>query len=290
MNKVSLRIFSLFIFIIVTWGLSWPINKIGLSYMTPVWYTAVRLVIGTATMMMLVVFIKKFSLPKLTDLPLIIVIGLLQISFYVLLANIGLTYLPAGRSSLLAYTTPLWVMPLATFFFGEEAGWLRWVGFLLGISGLVLLLNPWEIQWTNMKVLAGTGMLLLASLCWAISMLCVRYMEWSKSPLELIPWQLLVGTIPILIFAFINEPIIHVTWSPALILSLLYTGVIVTGLSYWSGVIINKELPTIVVSLGFLVVPVFSLVISAMFMHEVINLSTTCSMILILLGLSCVVV
>ncbi|RDI45192.1 DMT family transporter [Aquicella lusitana] len=290
MAKINYRMFGLFTFIIFSWGIAWPINKIGLQYMSPLWYTALRLIVGTVTMMGLVAAIKKFAWPKTKDIPLIVIIGLLQISIYILLANIGLAYLPAGRSSLLAYTTPLWVMPAAILFFDEKAGWSRWLGFLLGVGGLLILLSPWEMNWADKKVLFGSAMLLLASLCWAISMLCARYMKWTKSPLELIPWQLLVGTIPILLFAWVKEPAVTIHWNPALILSLIYTGFLVTGLSYWSGVVVNKELPTMVVSLGFLAVPVFSLLVSAFFMHEVINLPTTVAMISILLGLICIVI
>lgn len=290
MRSINYRIIGLFVFIILSWGLAWPVNKIGLLYMSPLWYTATRLIVGTITMMIFVIAIRKFSLPRPKDYPLIAIIGLLQISIYILLANIGLAYLPAGRASLLAYTTPLWVMPAATFFFKEKAGWLRWLGFCLGIAGLLMLLNPREINWSDVHVLFGSAMLLLASLCWAISMLCARYMHWTKSPLELIPWQLLIGTLPILIFACIKEPAATVTWNMPLLLSLVYTGILVTGLSYWSGVVINKELPTIIVSLGFLLVPVFSLTISALFMHEVITLTMAAAMIFILLGLVCVVI
>lgn len=290
MKKYNYRIIALFVFIVVSWGLAWPINKVGLQYMSPLWYTAVRLIVGTTTMMAIVIAIKKFALPRLKDFPLIFIIGLLQISLYILLANIGLAYLPAGRSSLLAYTTPLWVMPIATLFFQEETGFLRWLGFIFGIGGLLILLSPWQLDWHNSDVIFGSSMLLLASLCWAISMLCVRYMSWTKSPLELIPWQLLVGTIPILFFALIKEPTIMVNWNTSLTMSLLYTGILVTGLSYWSGVIINKEVSTTVVSLGFLIVPVFSLIISAFFMHEAITAATATAMTLIVLGLACVVV
>lgn len=290
MKKSKYHILALFLFIVFSWGIAWPINKIGLDYMSPLWYTATRLVIGSVTMLGLVIVIKKFTLPKRQDLPLIITIGLFQISIYVLLANIGLAYLPAGRSSLLAYTTPLWIMPIATLFFNEKSTFPRWLGFFLGIGGLILLMSPWELNWSQPGVLFGCSMLLLASLCWAVSMLCARYMQWTKSPLELIPWQLLIGAIPILLFAWIKEPNIHVTWNSQLILSLLYTGVLVTGLSYWCGVIINKELPTTVLSIGFLTVPVFSLVISALFLKEIITISTAAAMILILLGIGCVVV
>ncbi len=290
MKTFNYRIFGLFIFIILSWGMAWPINKIGLMYMSPTWYTAIRLIVGTATMMLLVIAIGKFALPKRKDYPLIVIIGLLQISIYILLANIGLKHLPAGRSSLLAYTTPLWIMPAATLFFNEETGWLRWLGFILGVGGLLILLSPWELNWASSDVLFGAAMLLLASLCWAISMLCARYMQWTKSPLELIPWQLLIGTIPIVILAWWQEPAMNITWNMPLVLSLVYTGILVTGISYWVGLIINKELPTLVVSLGFLLVPVFSLIVSAISMQEAITLPTIAAMVLILGGIVCVVI
>lgn len=289
MSKINYRILSLFAFIIFSWGLAWPVNKIGLMYMSPLWYTAIRLIIGTSTMMALVIGLKKFSIPKFKEYPLIIIIGLLQISVYIFLANIGLAYLPAGRSSLIAYTTPLWVMPATAIFFHEREGWLRWLGFFLGLGGLTILLSPWDMNWHDPHVLFGSAMLLLASLSWAISMLAARYMHWSKPPLELMPWQLLIGTLPILIFAFIKEPHLTVTWNSALILSLAYTGVLVTGLSYWSGLVITRELPTLIASLGFLLVPVFSLFLSAMFMHEQITIPTLIAIVSILAGLVCVI-
>ncbi len=283
---MNYRLIALFSFIILSWGLAWPINKIGLTYMSPIWYTAFRLIVGTVTMMLLVISIKKFTVPKWRDWPLISTLGLLQISVYILLTNYGLAYLPAGRSSLLAYTTPLWIMPAAFFFFDEKASSTRWLGFILGLAGLIILLSPWELDWTNKDILFGSAMLLLASLSWAISILCARYMHWSKSPLEMMPWQLLIGTLPIVIFACIQEPIIHIEWTMPLTLSLVYTGLLVTGLSYWCGNIITKELPPMVSSLGFLTVPVFSLLLSALFLHEHINLATTAAMVLILLGLA----
>jgi drug/metabolite transporter (DMT)-like permease len=290
MSKVNFKILGLFLFIVLAWSLAWPINKIGLDYMSPLWYTATRLIVGTLTMFVLVTLLGRFRIPTFKDYPLILIIGLLQISIYLLLANYGLAYLPPGRSSLLAYTTPLWVMPAATLFFNEEATWLRWSGFGLGLMGLLVLLNPWEMQWTNWKVVYGSAMLLLASLCWAISILCARYMHWNKSPLELIPWQLLIGTLPVVIYAVIKEPVISIHFSEPLIWSLIYTGILVTGISYWSGLVINKELPATVVSIGFLLVPVLSLLFSSFYLHEIITPSTATAMTMIFAGLVCVAV
>lgn len=284
----NLRIVGLFIFIILSWGMAWPVSKIGLAYMSPAWYTAIRLMVATFTMMSIVIMLGKFSLPRPKDFPLILIIGLLQISIYILLASIGLSYLPAGRSSLLAYTTPLWIMPAATFIFNEKSGSLPWAGFAMGLTGLFILMSPWEVNWADKKALFGAAMLLLASLCWAISMLCTRYMKWTKSPLELVPWQLLIGTIPVFFYAYLNEPFTRLDWDIPLVASLLYTGILVTGFSYWSGIVINRELPTIVVSLGLLLVPVVSLIVSCLYMHEKMTLAALVATLLIISGIYCV--
>lgn len=282
-------IFALFAFIILTWGFGWPVTKIGLEYASPVWYTCVRLIMGTAVMFVLVIALGKCSLPQKRDWPLILIIAILQVSGYILLSNIGLKYVPAGRASILGYTTPVFVLPMAILFFKEKASKMHWLGFLLGMIGILLLLSPWQINWTDTKVLFGSAMLLLAAFGWAVSIMATRYMTWHKSPLELMPWQLLVGTLPILISALIKEPHPIIHWTLPFWLSLIYTGFLVTGISYWCGIVVNRALPTIVVSLGLLASPVCSLLISVIFMGEKLSLTTTCAMISILLGLICLI-
>jgi drug/metabolite transporter (DMT)-like permease len=86
-----------------------------------------------------------------------------------------------------------------------------------------------------------------------------------------------------------NEPLTTLDWNIPLVLSLAYTGVLVTGVSYWSGIVVNRELPTIVVSLGFLLVPVVSLLVSYIYLEETITLPTLAAMALIISGVYCVV-
>jgi drug/metabolite transporter (DMT)-like permease len=283
------RVFAAFAFIIICWGVAVPINKIGLNYLSPIWYTAMRLVVGTLTMMLLVLALDKFTWPDRRDIPLIVVIGTIQIALYVVFLNLGLAYMPAAQASILSYTTPLWVMPLGILFFQEKPRPSQWIGFLCGLVGLGLLLAPWQINWSNHDILFGAAMALLSSLAWAVSILCARYMHWHKSPVELLPWQLLLGTIPILMLAWYKEPLSAAQWNWSLILSLAYMGTIVAALSYWASLIVNKELPPLTVSLGGLLVPLLSLVTSAFFLHETITLTMLAAMGFILAGVVCVV-
>lgn len=58
---------------------------------------------------------------------------------FVLLINVGLHLVEAGRSAILVYTTPIWVTPIAIFIFKEKAGFLKWLGLVLGIAGIIVL-------------------------------------------------------------------------------------------------------------------------------------------------------
>jgi drug/metabolite transporter (DMT)-like permease len=284
------RLYLLLISLILTWGLSWPIAKIGLQYMSPLWFAAARMIIATLTMFTIVGLLKKLSLPRKEDLKLIFIIGILQIAVFIILITVGLSYVEAGRSSVLVFTTPLWVVPISILFFKEESTPTKWLGFIFGIIGIFILLNPSEINWSDKNTLVGNMMLLAAAFCWAIVILCTRHMKWSRTPLELICWQLLLGTILVVSFVFVKQPHAEITWNSTLILSLLYNGALSSALGSWAIVIISKEFSPITTSLSLLAIPVVGVITSTILLHEHIALSMLIAMTCIISGLLCIII
>ncbi len=288
-GQLDFKLYLSFVLLIFTWGFNWPVSKIALQYMPPLWFSAARLSIGTIAMFSMVIILRKFIWPSKKDLKIILVIGLLQIGLFMTCINIGLSHVAASRSSILVYTTPLWVVPISVFFFHENASWIKWLGFIFGIAGIAVLFNPSTIDWSNQQTLIGNGVLLLASLSWAISMLCARYMHWPHSPLQLISWQLLVGTIPVILLAVLKQPHPHIIWNHSLVWALLYSGIIATAFGYWGGVVMSKELPPITTSLSLLGVPVCGVISSILILKEPVTFSLVLSIMFILLGIICVI-
>ncbi len=269
-------------------GLSWPINKIGLNYITPFAFSAWRLLIGTLCMFLVVVTLKKFIWPRRQDLPMILAIGLLQMGLFMVLINIGLHYVGAGRTAVLVYTTSIWVTPIAIIFFHEQAGLFKYFGLILSIIGVLILFNPQQFDWHNRNVLIGNSALVLAAICWAIAILCARYMKWTRSPIELVPWQLLIGTIPVVILALTEKSGNIMSTNPVFLGTLAYTGILGTAFTYFSMLVISKELPSITTSLSLLGVPVCGILFSAILLHESVTLDMSIAIILILIGLVCI--
>lgn len=283
------KVYSFLILIIVIWGVSWPISKMGLAFMSPIWYAAFRLMVATVSMFIIVTLLGKFVWPRKQDLKIIFAIGLLQVGIFMILINVGLYYVSAGRTAVLVYTTPLWVVPISIFVFKERPSLIKWSGFFLGIAGIAVLFNPFAVNWADHNVLIGNGILLLAALSWAIAILCARYMNWTRTPLELISWQLLLGTIPVLALAFIEQPHPVFEWNHVLILSILYTGIFATAIAYWGTVLVSKELPAITTSLSLTIIPVIAVIFSSFWLHEPITLSIIIALLLILSGVICVI-
>lgn len=288
MRYSPFRIYILVLLLILVWGLCWPINKMGLAFIPPIWYAAFRLLIGTISLFIIVILGGKFVIPKVKDLPIVFVLGIMQMALFMSLITIGLHYVSPGRSAILVYTTPIWVMPLAILFFNEKLTTYKAMGFLLGMSGILVLFSPWGMDWSDKSELFGNGLLLLSALCWAIAILCARNMTWHRAPIELVPWQLLFGTLLVFTIASLEHPTPIIEWNHLLIFSLLFTGVLGAAFGYWGSLVVSKELPSITVSLSFLGIPIVGLFFSALLLHEAITSIILLAMLLIFSGIACV--
>jgi len=273
---------------VLIWAFAWPISKIGLVYMDPIWYTVYRFVIGASTCFLVLALQGRLTLPKRRDLPLILSIGTLQMALFLMLVNFGLSFVGAGRAAILVYSTPLWVTPLAIMFFGEKVNWLKWLGVLLGLFGIFLLFSPWEFNWGSSTVVLGNLMLLLAAVVWAIAMLHTRFGTWHSSAAALVPWQLLLAVILTVPAAFILEPTTEIQWNATLIYTILYNGVLATAFGFWAGLTVSKVLPVVSTSLYYLAVPVIGLLLSTLLLGEPLTFTTVIAMGFIIAGLACV--
>ena len=114
------RAYLLLAAIILLWGANWPIMKVGLQYLPPLWFATARVLLGCACLAALLAARGRLHPPAWGDLPVLISVGCLQIGIGLMAINVGLVYVEAGRSAILNYTTPLWVAPLAVGFLGER--------------------------------------------------------------------------------------------------------------------------------------------------------------------------
>lgn len=282
------KAYALLAMVTVVWAANWPIMKWGLAFVSPLWFAVARFSLGAASLFAFLAATKRLTLPKRADLPIVFSVGVLQMGAFVMLVNGALLHVPAGRSAILAYTTPLWVLPGAVLFLQEKVERLAVVGLLLGLGGVLLLFRPGSLDWSAPAVVRGHVMLVAAAAVWAASILHVRGHVWRSGPLLLAPFQMLVAISLITPFALAIEGPPSFRASSELFLVLVYNGPIATALCFTAALVVTRALPAMTTSLSFLVVPVLGAAGSALVLGEVLGPSLILAFVSILAGVALV--
>ena len=270
--------------VVVLWGANWPVMKLGVSYMPPVWFGGARMVLGALSLFVFLAALGRFRLPERRDIPVLLTVGLLQMAAFLALVNIALQHVDAARSAILAYTTPLWVTPAAIALLGERLSPLKVLGLLLGLGGVAVLFNPLGFDWSDDATLVGNGLLLVAALSWSVAILHVRSHTWGSSPLQLAPWQMLVAVPPLALVSWLTEDWSSIRWTGETGLVLAYNGPLATAFCFWAVVSVTRALPAVTTSLSLLAVPVTGVAASALFLGEPLTATLLTGLVLILGG------
>ena len=270
----------------LAWGTTWPVTKAILEYLPPLWTTALRSAIAGVALFGISAARGHVIVPRRGDIPIVLNIVLLHMVAFSGLVAIGLQFVPAGRSVVLGYTTPLWVMVGAHFFLGEALSRGQAIGIAFGLAGLMLLFSPASFDWTDTNALLGNALVLLAAFCWAASIVHVRTHQWVSTPFELIPWQVLIATFVLAALAAAFEGWPRVSWTIELWELLVYGGVVGIAVPYWATVTVNRSLPAITTSVGLLGVPVVGVLCSAIALGEPVTFALVMALGLIVTGIA----
>ena len=271
--------------VVLFWGVNWPIMKLGVQYMTPLWFAATRMFLGLLFLFGLLAFQGRLRLPARADKTILISIAIIQIAFPTALIHSGLLHLGAGRSAVLVFTMPLWVAPLAFFFLKERISAVKLTGLSLGLAGVAALFNPMAFDFTDQSQLIGNGFMLIASFSFATAIILVRRNPSAAPIIQLVPWQLFLGSVLLAIAALSIEGTPDVQWSSSLVAIMAYNGPIASGFCFWAYLTVSSNLPAMNTAIGSLGIPVIGVISSAFILGESLNLSVVSGLVLILLGI-----
>jgi drug/metabolite transporter (DMT)-like permease len=250
------------------WGAHWTVVKIGLQYMPPLTYGVLRLVGGVLTIVAILGVQGRLRLPPRGDVPIIVSVGVFQVSAGIVIMNFALQIVPAGRSTVLVYSTPVWVVLILWAVFRTAPKRAELVGVALGVAGIVALVNPAAINWGIPHEVLGTVALLFQAVLWAVVTLHIRRHAWRSSALDLQPWILLTALVPVAVAAVLFEQGRQIDWQPATVLILLYSGPLATAFANWASQSVTRSLGSVAATTGFLATPVVGLVCASVFLQE----------------------
>ncbi len=270
----------------LVWGVHWVVVKEGLHYFPPLTYAALRIGTGLLTLLVILGPSRNLRRPPRADFPIIASVAILQIAAGILIMNFALQVVPAGRSSVLVYTMPLWVAVLLWLGFRVPPRRAEVLGLALGVIGIVILVNPSVIDWGRPAEVGGTVALVIDAMLWGVVTIHIRRHTWRSTPLDLQPWMLLTALVPVLVAALLFEPGAPIHWDVGAVLVLLYSGPLATAFAYWASQSITRSLGPISSAMGFLATPIVGLVAGALILGEKLELADLAGFGLVILGIA----
>jgi drug/metabolite transporter (DMT)-like permease len=271
LDQPARRSHTLLVLLVLVWGASWPVTKIGVTAVTPIWFACLRYAIAAVCLVVVSGLRGELRLPSRPDWKLVAVSGILQMASYSALTAVALTRLPPGRSSVLAYSTPLWVVPLSAWRLREPVSRRGYLGVGAGLIGMLTIASPGFQPATNEHLLPY-ALLMLAAAGWAISIVFVRGHRFQASALALAPWQMLTAATLLCPIAVAVEGAVPVVNGRGLA-ALAYVAPVATAFAYWAVVEVGRHVRATTIAVTLQAVPCVGLTISAMAFHESVTAS-----------------
>jgi len=196
-----------------------------------------------------------------------------------------LAILPAGRAIVLAFTMPLWAIPIGLFLWPEPLDRAQLIGAAIGFAGLLFFMNPGLVDWGNGRVLAGNALLLLAAIAWALGSCLYRRYSWRSPFWVQTFWQLAVSIVPVWAIVLTEVGSGPVRWSPELVAILAYNCIVTTALGYFLWGKVLSMMPAATAGQVLTLTPIGGFVLSTLVFGGTVTTDIVLSIVLIVGGI-----
>jgi drug/metabolite transporter (DMT)-like permease len=251
----------------LAWGFNWAALKLALTEVAPWTFRTLCLGMGSAVLFAaLRAGGQNLAVPKGQWLRLS-VLAFFNITCWNLLIAYGVTMIPAGRGAILAYTMPVWAIPLSVWFLGERFTARKALGLALGMGGLALVLGESALDLGSAPL--GSLLVLAAALSWAIGTILQKKFPVAMASGAYTAWIMLLGGVPIFVGTLLFDDLTALggIGAPAA-LGVAYNVFIAFAFAHWAWIKVATSVPVGVFSLSMLVIPVLGVISGMLFLGE----------------------
>ena len=248
---------------VLGWGWGWVGIREDLHYFNPGQLSLGRYLVASLTLFPFFLW-KVKRLPPISDIPVLLMMGIIGFTLYNLLISTGEKTITAGEASLIGSCLPILTVLGASFFFKEHLSIIGWSGVFIAFSGVALmtLKNCNEIHLCRGAILVFIGIV-----CGSIYALLVKKILHQYSPIEVTAWTMWFGTIGLIPFGGgLFSSLAHAP-SHALI-TMLFLGMVTGALCYLSFIYLTAHLPMAKVANVKFFIPLTSLLLGWLLLGE----------------------
>ncbi|MFC5558376.1 DMT family transporter [Ureibacillus thermophilus] len=276
-NKKQLVSYILLALLIIIWGVSWPIYKHGVQFMPPLLFSGIRSFIA-GSLLFLFAWKLRHAIRFKEHWKFYVISAILNNILYLGLQTVGMVYLPGGLFSVLVYIQPVILGVLSWWLLNENMTIAKIFGLILGFTGIVLV----SIDGLMIHLSAiGVILALATALAWASGVVFVKKLKARIDFYWMVVMQLILGGGTLLVSGYFLEDVHSIIWNVDLISTILWGGT--AGMAAGQVIyfkLMNEGEASKVGSYTFLV-PIISVVVSAIFLDEAITKNLLFGMLLV---------
>jgi drug/metabolite transporter (DMT)-like permease len=263
------------------WGYNWVVMKESLKFCSPFDFSAIRTFFGSAILFLLLWIQGKPLRPRKFGMTLLL--GLLTTTGAAGLSTWALETGGAGKTAVLVYTMPFWVLLMAWPILSERIRGIQWIPILMSLAGLIILLEPGNLDGSP----AAEIMAVLAGVSWGGGAIVMKVMR-RETQLDLTSvtaWQMLLGSLPLVAIA-LTASYPPVQWTPYLVGAILYNILFTSAAAFLLWFFVLHELPAGMAGMGTLATPVIGVISASVQLGETPSPGEAGGMLLILSALT----
>lgn len=287
-DHLPARLWRLLAALTFAWGVNWAAMRIALAEVPPWTFRSMCLGLGSVVLF-LVLHLggQKIPWPR-GQWWRLWVLALLNITGWNMLIAYGLTMIPSGRASILAYTMPALAIPLSVWLLGERLTVPKALGLALGLAGLALLLGEGYAAIGAAPL--GTLLVLGAAVSWAFGAVLQKKYPVAMAAGPYTAWIMLLGGVPIYAGAvLLEDPRALADVGARAWFGTAYNVFIAFAFGHWAWIKLATSVSVTVFSLSILIIPPVAVVAGIVLLGERPSIAEVVALVLVLGSLATVV-
>ncbi len=263
---MSLKYVLLALLVIVIWSSNFIAIKVGVESIEPLVLLTFRFILAG------LLFLPFMKWPGWPQARRMILVGILMGPLHQALLYVGLTYLPAGLTSILMQGSIIITTIIGWLFLNEKVGWRTWLGIVIGIVGVGILVGMPD----EGKSVAGIFIIFLSAFMVALAYIAqkkvghahpptyIALMFFPAAPFIALSSYLIEGT------EWINN-VEDLNWT--VICAVVIYQAVILSLSHMIWQHLIARLPVSQLVPWTLLIPVFAVLFAVLFLGEALTLN-----------------
>ena len=267
--QLSRKQLILIIAVTLSWGLNWPMMKIGVTGFPPLTFRAICLLMGVPVLWLALKVMKVPFYVARKDWRELFWLAVTNMFIWHVLIILAISVLSSGRAAILGYTMPVFSALLGVAFFGVQMRRAQWLGVGAAAVGVSLLLFHELTNCAGQPL--GVLMALVAAAVWALGTQKLRNTTIVANTLTLSFWMTLMAAVVVGVLSIAFERHLWITPSAKNWMAIVYNGVLIFGFTHAAWFTLARGLPPVASTLSTMMIPVLGVFSGALWLGEVLH-------------------